>query len=65
MRRAPTHEPYPHHENLDPLKFKPSKTDRDASGRYEGQTTDLQDPAEYWKKYGNVVDTFEKLKGGE
>lgn len=28
MLRVPTTEPYPHHENLDPASFKPSKTDR-------------------------------------
>jgi hypothetical protein len=63
MRRIPTHEPYPQHENLDPLKFKSDKTDRDLSGRYEGQTTDLQNPPEYWKKYSTDTDTFEKIKG--
>jgi hypothetical protein len=65
MRRVPTHEPYPQHENLDPLKVKPAKTDRDSAGRYEGESTDLQDPASHWKKYGNSSDTFEKLKGSE
>jgi hypothetical protein len=65
MRRVPTHEPYPQHENLDPLKVKPAKTDRDSAGRYDGETTDLQDPASHWKKYGNSSDTFEKLKGSE
>lgn len=28
MRRVPTHEPYDHHENIDPTQFKPEKTDR-------------------------------------
>lgn len=28
MRRVPTHEPYDHHENIDPTAFKPEKTDR-------------------------------------
>jgi hypothetical protein len=65
MRRMPTHEPYPQHENLDPTKYKATKTDRDVDGRYEGQSTSIKDPASYWKKYGNVNDTFEKLKGRE
>lgn len=65
MRRVPTHEPYPQHENLDPLKVKPNKTDRDADGRYEGQSTSLKDPAAYWKKYSTVIDTFEKIKSQE
>jgi len=63
MRRMPTHEPYPQHENLDPLKYKPAKTDRDADGRTSGSSTTIKDPAEKWKKYSTVVDTFEKVKG--
>jgi hypothetical protein len=30
MLRIPSHEPWPHHENLDPLSFKPEMTDREA-----------------------------------
>lgn len=30
--RAPQHEPWPHHENLDPLAFKPDQTDREDPG---------------------------------
>jgi hypothetical protein len=59
MRRMPTHEPYPQHENLDPLKYKPAKTDRDIDGRYEGQSTTIKDPATLWKKL-SIVDTFRK-----
>jgi hypothetical protein len=62
MRRLPTHEPYPQHENLDPLLVKASKTDRDVDGRYEGQSTSLKDAASYWKKYTTSTDTFEKLR---
>jgi hypothetical protein len=65
MRRLPTSEPYPQHENLDPVKYKPEKTDRDSAGRYEGESTDLQEPAAYWKKYSTVIDTFEKIKSQE
>ena len=32
VRRMPTPEPYPHHENLDPLNYKPDKLDRDKDG---------------------------------
>ncbi len=32
MKRVPMHEPWPEHENLDPLKFKPENTDRDVGG---------------------------------
>ena len=30
--RAPQHEPWPHHENLDPLSFKKGETDRESPG---------------------------------
>jgi hypothetical protein len=30
--RAPQHEPWPHHENLDPLAFKKGETDRESPG---------------------------------
>jgi RNase P/RNase MRP subunit p29 len=32
VARSPQHEPWPHHENLDPMSFKKSQTDRDAPG---------------------------------
>jgi hypothetical protein len=73
MRRIITHEPYPHHENLDPLKVKPEQTDRDIEGRYEDtdeeQLNDQEDfsvtmltPASSWKTYSTAVDPFRKLQ---
>jgi hypothetical protein len=59
MRRMPTHEPYPQHENLNPTEVKPTKTDRDVDGRYEGQSTSLSSAAPQWKKL-SIVDTFRK-----
>jgi hypothetical protein len=53
MARVPTHEPWPHHENLDPLSFTPDKTDRDG-----GTFTLLPDA---WKSYSALNDTFDKL----
>lgn len=32
LARSPQHEPWPHHENMDPLSFKKIQTDRDAPG---------------------------------
>jgi len=32
LARAPQHEPWPHHENLNPLSFKRDQTDREATG---------------------------------
>lgn len=65
MRRVPTHEPWPHHENLDPEKYKPEKTDRDIDGRNEGNSESIVETPEYWKKYTTETDTFAKIKGGE
>jgi hypothetical protein len=62
VRRMPTHEPYPQHENLDPLAYKPEKTDRDLDGRNEGESTSLNTPAEKWKTYSAIVDPFRKLQ---
>jgi hypothetical protein len=53
MARVPTHEPWPHHENLDPLSFTPDATDRDA-------VTSLPAP-DAWKSYSALNDTFDKL----
>lgn len=58
MRRVPTHEPWPHHENLDPVTFKPENTDRDVDGRYEDNSESILDTPEYWNKYSTSVDTF-------
>jgi len=72
MLRVPTTEPYPYHENLDPLKVKSAKTNRDLDSRYEDtdeeQIADqsdfseiMIDPADAWTVYGLTQDTF--LKG--
>jgi hypothetical protein len=63
LRRMPTPEPYPLHENLDPVRVKPSETDRDKDGRYEPATTDMSTASELWKTYSTVTDTFSKVSG--
>jgi hypothetical protein len=76
MRRIPTFEPYPYHENLDPLKVKPEETDRDLEDRYEDtdaeQISDQSDfsetmiaPADAWKQYTTIEDTFIKFSPAE
>lgn len=60
MRRMPSPEPYPHHENLDPEKFKPKETDRDVDGRYREESESMRPEPEYWKTYTTVTDTFSK-----
>jgi hypothetical protein len=54
MLRVPQHEPWAHHENLDPENFTAEKTDILA-----GQ--DIPVPENY-NKYTATTDTFEKLK---
>ena len=53
MLRIPSHEPWPHHENLDPLSFKPEMTDREAG-------SDIAVP-ESWTVYSTITDTFAKV----
>jgi hypothetical protein len=65
MRRVPTFEPYPQHENLDPLKVNSSVTNRDIDGRTEGVSSSLKNPIDAWKKYTTDTDTFEKIKAPE
>lgn len=54
MQRVPTAEPWPHHENLDPLNFKSDMTDRDADD-------DIAVP-DAWSVYTTAIDTFAKSK---
>ena len=57
VRRMPTAEPYPFHENLDATKVKPDLTDRDVDGRYEGESTSMRTPPADWRKYKKPSDT--------
>lgn len=65
LRRIPTYEPYPQHENLDPEKYKPAETDRDAEARYSGNTATLAEPGTGWRVYSTRTDTFEKVTAPE
>jgi len=57
LKRIPTHEPWPHHENLDPLEVKFEKTDREVAAA-------IPEP-EWYKKYTTITDTFAKIAGEE
>jgi hypothetical protein len=57
VRRMPTAEPYPWHENLDATKVKPGLTDRDVDGRYEGESSSMRTPPSDWRKYKKPSDT--------
>lgn len=78
LRRVPTHEPYPQHENLDPVAYSSDNTDRDVGDRFkekadEDPTDTLKTPAEWWTKiyegdkpvYTTIIDPFVKTKGTE
>jgi uncharacterized protein (DUF2345 family) len=57
MKRIPTHEPWEHHENLDPANFAPDITDRETN-------TSIATP-DAWNSYSTVTDTFAKIAGSE
>ena len=52
MKRVPTHEPWPHHENLNPTAFTLEKTDRNS-------TESIAIP-DAWQKYTTNIDTFRR-----
>jgi hypothetical protein len=54
MRRVPAREPWAHHENLDPVQFNPTNTDREA-------TTAFKIP-QYYQNYTTAEDTFKQGK---
>jgi hypothetical protein len=56
VRRMPTAEPYPFHENLDATKVKPDLTDRDVDGRYEGESSSMRTPPSDWRAYKKPKD---------
>lgn len=62
MRRVPIKEPWCHHENLDPVEFKPDKTDRDVDGRYEENSQSILKIPDFFKQYTTKYDTFNKVK---
>jgi hypothetical protein len=55
MLRIPTTEPYPGHENLDPVSYKTDKTDRESGSAVAPPTA--------WKTYSCSMDTFLKGQG--
>jgi len=66
LKRVPTPEPYPHHENFDPESYKPEMTDRDSGGRYISigtEPTETYTTPSNFNEYTISVDTFEKIKG--
>ena len=55
MLRVPMHEPWPHHENLDPASFVSAKTDIKSGSAINNPTA--------WKTYTSPDDTFKQNKG--
>jgi hypothetical protein len=65
MKRVPTFEPWPHHENLDPITVSTSAIDRDTDGKTEGVNDKMKTPPASWKQYTTITDTFNKVKPPE
>jgi hypothetical protein len=64
MKRIPNVEPWPQHENLDPLSMTSIKTDREVTSPViftNGTTTS----PEYYLKYTTATDTFDFILGPE
>lgn len=61
--RAPQHEPWPHHENLDPLAFKPNETDREKPGELSSSDRILT-PDTFNKGSGRVSSSIITGSGG-
>lgn len=49
VKRMPTHEPWTHHENLNPQEFKPEKTDIQTTDEYPGAGVALVTPDTFRK----------------
>lgn len=54
MKRAPQHEPWPHHENLNPQEFKREKTDREIAGTQPTNNIVVATP-DTFRKAGDVI----------
>ena len=54
MKRVPQHEPWPHHENLNPQEFKRTKTDRETSGT-QPENSRVVASADTFRKAGDVI----------
>ena len=61
MKRVPNHEPWPQHENLDPLSMTPAKTDREVATpiTFSNGTTTYPD---YYLTYTTATDTFKFIE---
>tara|TARA_B110000240_G_scaffold15331_1_gene15696 strand:- start:43876 stop:46344 length:2469 start_codon:yes stop_codon:yes gene_type:complete len=64
LTRAPQHEPWPHHENLDPQSFKKTETDREAPGGLSTAERVLTPDSFYKNKGGRVASAFVAGSGG-
>jgi hypothetical protein len=64
MKRIPNHEPWPQHENLDPMFMTNSSTDRENSEaiKFTANSNNQLVP-KYYTVYTTATDTFTKYKG--
>lgn len=64
LTRSPQHEPWPHHENLDPMVFKKGETDRDAPGSLQSSDRVLTPDTFYKNLQGRTSSSFVSGSGG-
>ena len=64
MKRIPNYEPWPQHENLDPLFLTTGSTDRENSEaiKFTANSNNQLVP-KYYTVYTTATDTFTKYKG--
>jgi len=64
LTRAPQHEPWPHHENLDPASFKKAETDREAPGGLPTADRIITPDTFFKNKGGRVSSGYVSGSGG-
>ena len=64
LTRAPQHEPWPHHENLDPTAFKKPETDREQPGGLPTSERVLTPDTFFKNKGGRISSAFVSGSGG-
>lgn len=64
LTRAPQHEPWPHHENLDPASFKKPQTDRESPGNLPTAERVLTPDTFFKNKGGRASSSFVSGSGG-
>jgi len=64
LTRSPQHEPWPHHENLDPVIFKKGETDRESPGSLQSADRVLTPDTFFKNLAGRTSSAIESGSGG-